>query len=244
MPSTQRNPQLVPDEYREESATAENSSSLSSPVIIDVPSTPRTMHPAMQTPPNTTQGPLMGQPPIATPTPNNDPMLLMQCMMQQMDDMAHANVQMQADMAHNSTQMLVCMAELENQNQELCEEVMTRNSQLPIHKRYARTRQPVSPAAHSAWFASHTSDHRSPRFEPKTFPNELMPQENLDDTPWGHSIMYTPLAAINQPTPRHVIFEDSHHSPRRLGSAFQSITPAQEQQVQHEPRLECPPLTP
>jgi hypothetical protein len=126
MPSTRQNPQLVPDEYCEESATAENSSSLSSPVIIDAPSTPRTTHPAMQTPPNTAQGPPMGQPPIATPTPNNDPMLLMQCMMQQMDDMAH-----------NSVQMLARMAELENQNQELREEVTTRNSQLPIHERYA-----------------------------------------------------------------------------------------------------------
>jgi hypothetical protein len=136
MPSTQQNPQLVPDEYREESATAKNSSSLSSPVIIDTPSTPHTMHPMMQTLPNTMQGLPTGQPPIATPTPNNDPMLLMQCMMQQMDDMAHANAQMQADMAHNSMQMLVRMAELENQNQELHEEVVTCNSQLPIHERY------------------------------------------------------------------------------------------------------------
>jgi hypothetical protein len=90
----------------------------------------------MQTPPNTAQGLLTGQPPIATPTPNNDPMLLMQHMMQQMDDMAHANAQMQADMACNSAQMLACMAELENQNQELREEVMTCNSQSPIHERY------------------------------------------------------------------------------------------------------------
>jgi hypothetical protein len=97
---------------------------------------PHTMHPTMQTPPNTTQGLLTGQPPIATPTPNNDPMLLMQCMMQQMDDMACANAQMQADMACNSVQMLMHMAELEHQNQELCEEVVTCNSQLPIHERY------------------------------------------------------------------------------------------------------------
>jgi hypothetical protein len=105
------------------------------------------MHPMMQTPPNTTQGLLMGQPPMTTPTPNNDPMLLMQHMMQQMDNMAHANVQMQVDMARNSVQMqvdmacnsaqmLMCMAELEDQNQELCEEVTTHNSQSPIHKRY------------------------------------------------------------------------------------------------------------
>jgi hypothetical protein len=105
-------------------------------------------------------------------------------------------------------------------------------------------RQLVSPAAHSARFASHTSNHRSPRFEPKTFPDELMPQGNLDDTPWGHSITYAPPAAINQPTPRHTMFEDSHHSPRHLGSLFWSITPAREQRVQHEPRLKCPLLTP
>jgi hypothetical protein len=101
-------------------------------------------------------------------------------------------------------------------------------------------RQPVSPAAHSAQFALHTSDHQSPHFEPETFPDELTPQGNLDDTPWGHSIMCTPLAAIDQPTPQHVMFKDSHHSPRCLGSLFQSITPAREQQVQHEPRLERP----
>jgi hypothetical protein len=86
-------------------------------------------------------------------------LLTMQCMMQQMDNMACANAQMQVDMAHNSAQMLACMAELENQNQELHEEVMTHNSQLPILKGYGQTRQPVSPAAHSAWFASHTPDH-------------------------------------------------------------------------------------
>jgi hypothetical protein len=71
-----------------------------------------------------------------------------------------------------------------------------------------------------------------------------MPQGNLDDTPRGHSITYAPPAAIDQPTPRHAIFEDSHHSPQCLGSPFRSITPAREQRVQHEPRLECPPLTP
>jgi hypothetical protein len=64
-------------------------------------------------------------------------MLLMQHMMQQMDNMACANAQMQADMAHNSVEMLVRMVELENQNQELREEVTTCNSQLPIHERYA-----------------------------------------------------------------------------------------------------------
>jgi hypothetical protein len=129
------------------------------------------MHPMMQTPPNTTQGLPMGQTPIATPTPSNNPTLLtMQHMMQQLDNMAHANVQMQvdmacnstqmqADMAHNSMQMLACMAELENQNQELCEEVMTCNSQSPILEGYAQTRQPVAPAAHSAWFTSCTPDH-------------------------------------------------------------------------------------
>jgi hypothetical protein len=91
-------------------------------------------------------------------------------MMQQTDDMACTNAQMQADitcnsvqmqvdMACNSTQMLAHMVELENQNQELCEEVATCNSQLPILKGYVQMRQPVSLAAHSAWFASHTPDH-------------------------------------------------------------------------------------
>jgi hypothetical protein len=137
MPSTQQNPQPVPNEYCKESATTKNSSSLSSPVIVDAPSMHHTMHPMMQTLPNTMQGPPMGQTPITTPTPSNDPMLLtMQHMMQQMDDMACANVQMRADMACNSMQMLVCMAELENQNQELHEEVVTCNSQLPILEGY------------------------------------------------------------------------------------------------------------
>jgi hypothetical protein len=109
MPSTRQNQQLIPDDYCEDSATTENSSSLSSPIIMDALSTPHTTCPAMHTPPSMVQGPPMGPPHAATPTPTNDTLLL---------NIHQIMMQIQADLACSNAHI----SELKQSNQELCDE--------------------------------------------------------------------------------------------------------------------------
>jgi hypothetical protein len=185
MPSTRRNQQLIPNNYHEESATAKNSSSLSSPIIVDMPSTPCTMCPTMHTPPSTVQGPPMGPPHATTPTPTNNALLL---------NMHQIMMQIQADLACSNAHI----SELEQHNQELCDK-------MPVaHYSHSRTsevheemRQPVSPVACSSQLVSHTPEPRSPCFESEIFPEDLPSQGHLDDMPWATwSHMWIPSSLI------------------------------------------------
>ncbi|KAF9513524.1 hypothetical protein BS47DRAFT_1485610 [Hydnum rufescens UP504] len=94
--------------------TVETTSALSSPIILEVPITPRMTYPTIQTPPNSMQGPHMGNPPSATSTSSTETMLL--CMLQQMQaDLAHS-MQIQVEMACTNAQMNAHLEELANEN--------------------------------------------------------------------------------------------------------------------------------
>jgi hypothetical protein len=124
MPSTWRNQQLIPDDSREDSATAESSSSLSSPVIVVMLSTPHTAHPTMQTLLSTLQAPPMGLLPASSPPPNES-LMLMTMMQEMMAEMACSNVQVHVQLASTNK----CMLELELCNQELRDTIpVTHNS--------------------------------------------------------------------------------------------------------------------
>jgi hypothetical protein len=145
MPSTQQNQQLIPDDYHKDSATTESSSSLSSPVVVGTLSTPHMAHPAMQTPPSTSQAPPMGLPP-ASPTPNESSML-MTMMQQMMAEMARSNVQVHAQLASTNNRI----SELKLCNQEL-------HGAIPVtHDLRLHMGHSLSPE-HSSQFASCTPE--------------------------------------------------------------------------------------
>ncbi|KAF9517039.1 hypothetical protein BS47DRAFT_1390102 [Hydnum rufescens UP504] len=102
------------NDYRDDTATVESTSALSSPIVLKVPITPRTTYPMIQTPPNSTQGPHMGNPPSTMSTSSTKTMLLR--MLQQMQaDLAHST-QIQAEMARTNAQMNARLEELANEN--------------------------------------------------------------------------------------------------------------------------------
>jgi hypothetical protein len=201
MPSTQRNQQLIPDDYRKESDTTENSSSLSSPIIVDMPSTPHTMRPMMHTLPSTVQGPPMGPPHATTPTPTNNALLL---------NMHQIMMQIQTDLACSNAHI----SELEQRNQELHDKMpAARYLCLRTSEVHKEMRQPVSPAARSSQLVLRTPEPRSPCFKSEIFPEDLPSQGHLDNMPRGYLVMYAdPI--LTHLTPRHAMFEDSHPTPQ------------------------------
>ncbi|KAF9515347.1 hypothetical protein BS47DRAFT_1391679 [Hydnum rufescens UP504] len=227
MPSTRRNPhpQPVADNYHDDTATVKSTSALSSPIVLEVPITPRMTYPMIQTPPNSTQGPHMGNPPSAMSTSSTETMLLR--MLQQMQADLARSTQIQAEMARTNAQMNTRLEELANENREL------RNESRP--QRTTRNSHPT-PALEAL-----TSSPNLPEEN-----NEFSPQ-NLDDTPRGNSVTYAPPSNIAQPTPRRMMFEDAHSTPPRLGSAFRAQLqqqspnpPAPSGHALHEPKIKEP----
>jgi hypothetical protein len=159
------------------------------------------MCPTMHTPPNTVQGPPMGPPHTAMPTPTNDTLLL---------NMHQIMMQIQADLACSNARI----AELEQCNQELHNETpMAHYSHLHTSEVHEEMQQTVSPMACSSQLVLCTPEPRSPHFESKIFPEDLPPQGHLDDTPRGHLVTYMdPILA--HPTPRHVMFKDLRPTPQ------------------------------
>src|ERR1700676_5045148 len=129
---TRRNQQLISDDYREDTATIENTSPFSaSPVLIEPPITPRTTYAALSTPPHTTQGPPTAHPAVTSLTMTSEALLL---------SMHHMMQQIQADLAESKARI----AELEERNRELREEGhATRNLRSPSFE--TNTQQRTAP---------------------------------------------------------------------------------------------------
>jgi hypothetical protein len=98
--------------------------------------------------------------------------MLMTMMQQMMAEMACSNAQVHAQLASTNDRI----SELELHNQELHNTIpATHDSQL--HTGHSLSLE------HSLQFTSHTPKPRSPHFKTETFPEDLVPRGNLDDTP-------------------------------------------------------------